>query len=207
MGEAADNFLRYATSIGGAVWIGSDDDLPHRVQLRATFADPKDAEHAVRFSLDMRLKDFGKTLSLAPPGESLALNEVFTEIFEKPQKRARDARRISDVKQLQLAAELYFDKNGAYPQDLSLMAPEFIRSIPVDSVRGTPPVYSASPDRKKYHMGTVLEDESNGALRNDADFNSEKAGWKNGFDGDDAGLCVETGGRADIEAACYDVVP
>ena len=49
-------------------------------------------------------------------------------------KKSRDARRIADVKQLQLALELYFDANsGSYlvGTDMSGLAPAYIPAIPV----------------------------------------------------------------------------
>ena len=48
-------------------------------------------------------------------------------------KKSRDARRIADVKQLQLALELYFDANsGTYPlgTDMSGLATAYIPAIP-----------------------------------------------------------------------------
>ena len=54
--------------------------------------------------------------------------------------KGRDARRISDVKQIQLALELYYDKNQSYPTAAQAMSTStsvlvtngFISSLPVD---------------------------------------------------------------------------
>ncbi len=54
--------------------------------------------------------------------------------------KGRDARRISDVKQIQLALELYYDKNQTYPTAAQAMSTStsvlvtngFISSLPVD---------------------------------------------------------------------------
>lgn len=51
--------------------------------------------------------------------------------------KARDARRVSDVKQIQTALEMYFDSNAAYPSKADFDTPtkslkQFINVIPVN---------------------------------------------------------------------------
>jgi hypothetical protein len=46
--------------------------------------------------------------------------------------RERDSRRVSDVKHIQLALELYYDGNKKYPERLSELSPEFIDGVPRD---------------------------------------------------------------------------
>lgn len=120
-------------------------------------------------------------------------------------RKSRDARRITDLKQIQLALELYFDGfgNGQYPQaeancpagfgtynGLNRAAPDglvnngYIPSIPTDPLRtGTPgePCYpyatptAAAGTRTTYHIGASFEDEDNPALASDRDCNSVTA--------------------------------
>lgn len=56
----------------------------------------------------------------------------------------RDTRRVSDLKQIQLALELYYDSNTSYPTDLSQVGTQFISSIPSDP-SGASYYYKALP--------------------------------------------------------------
>lgn len=50
-------------------------------------------------------------------------------------QKARDARRISDVKNIQLALEEYYNDNLKYPQDIyaaNALAPTYMPSVPTD---------------------------------------------------------------------------
>ena len=70
------------------------------------------------------------------------LASVVLASLNTAREKSRDAKRISDVKQLQLALELYFDSNGAYPTataGLAELTPTFIPVVP------TPPPACVSP--------------------------------------------------------------
>lgn len=86
------------------------------------------------------------------------LSSVVLASLNSARLKGRDARRISDIKQLQLALELYYDANQSYPAvaytsgnastSLSaLTSGNFISSIPNDPTNGGTYVYSyASAD-------------------------------------------------------------
>src|SRR3989338_10601381 len=80
--------------------------------------------------------------------------------------RARDARRIADVKQLQLALELYFDANGGYPENLRELQPKFIPVVPTDPGTQGEYIYEKRSDGS-YYMAAMLEDPSASYLQND----------------------------------------
>ena len=137
--------------------------------------------------------------------------------------KSRDARRISDVKQLQLALELYFDGagTGQYPaangnctvadhQGLNvLVTNNYISSIPTDPNSAALCYRYATPaaagTRTTYHLGATLET-INPALSSDGDV-AYVAAWTNDFDGTSpvaAGAQCGTAAGADN---CYDVRP
>ena len=63
------------------------------------------------------------------------LASIVLASLDSARKKGRDARRIADVKQLQLALELYYDANNAFPLSLSvanLVTPGYISTIPAD---------------------------------------------------------------------------
>src|SRR3989344_3995963 len=88
--------------------------------------------------------------------------------------QTRDYKRVTDVDQLRIAAELYFDDNGSYPIELS---PEnlkaYIKSIPKDPLTDSYYNYAYYPADKpiKFQIWTSLEFRSR-KLDIDSDINS-----------------------------------
>lgn len=133
------------------------------------------------------------------------LSSVVLASLNTAREKARDAKRISDVKQLQLALELYFDSNGMYPASTlaasTLVADGYIAVIPTDPVGGGAYNYawnlSAPTD---YHIGTTLEDDGHTVLNSDVDCSSLAIG------GCFAAAAVG-GGFDGIAAGVYDLTP
>ena len=73
------------------------------------------------------------------------LSSVVLASLNSARQKGRDARRISDLKQLQLALELYYDSNGStYPttaQGLAALAPTHIATVPTDPQGGGNYIY------------------------------------------------------------------
>jgi prepilin-type N-terminal cleavage/methylation domain-containing protein len=109
--------------------------------------------------------------------------------------KARDARRIADIRQIQLALELYADANSqSYPASdeqgvdsvtgFRAIATKFISSVPQDPVDGTDTakgyqyqsflssagaVCNAATGCAFYQLGASLEQTDNNALKGDVD--------------------------------------
>jgi general secretion pathway protein G len=132
--------------------------------------------------------------------------------------KSRDARRISDIKQLQLALAVFYDSNAGYPSALSCLAPTYISSVPTDPSTNVDYPYTpigsglcscaTVSNVTSYHLGAALEDPQNSALKNDTD-NTALAAKCNGspqghvpFDGTSKS-CDTAGGTEQ----CYDVTP
>ena len=85
---------------------------------------------------------------------------------------SRDARGIVDIKQLQLALELYFDGKGngsSYPVSLDLLATNgYISAIPSDPLTREP-YYYIRCGLAFYHIAADLENAGSAALASDAD--------------------------------------
>lgn len=102
------------------------------------------------------------------------LSSIVLASLNSARKKARDARRVADVKQLQLALELYFDANRAYPTTLTaanLVTPGYISTIPSDPLSGnyTYAALGSGASCTSYHLGATLEETTNAALTGDAD--------------------------------------
>lgn len=120
------------------------------------------------------------------------LSSVVLASLNDARQKSRDAKRIADVKQLQLALELFFDSNGSYPTStgLSALAPDYISVLPTDPVSGNNYTYgyNANP-ATDYHLAATLEQTSHTALDADADADTSSS-WSStgGFDGSASGV-------------------
>lgn len=80
------------------------------------------------------------------------LSSVVLASLNSARKKGRDARRISDMKQLQLALELYYDANQSYPAGTgsastslaTLVTNNYISSVPQDPTNAANYVYMYS---------------------------------------------------------------
>lgn len=109
------------------------------------------------------------------------LSSVVLASLNGARKKGRDARRISDIKQIQLALEMYYDANSSeYPDALSSLAPTYISTVPTDPQTAAAYNYGnltsagascaiASGVCSNYILGATLEDSANGALNQDID--------------------------------------
>ncbi len=130
---------------------------------------------------------------------------------------SRDARRISDLKSIQLALSLYYNDNTQYPTTLAPLAPNYISVIPTDPSGGANynfSVYNAAGTSNcaanlpvRYHLAADMEKLTGSALpSDDADYinaGSACTGSLAKFHGA-ASACTGTSAGADD---CYDVVP
>jgi|SRR3989344_4976479 len=100
------------------------------------------------------------------------LASVVLVSLNNARQKARDARRIADIRQVSLALENYYDDNIAYPAALSSLAPTYIAVVPTDPQ--TQAVYnyntaSCPAANQEYVLGATLELGTNPALDNDVD--------------------------------------
>ena len=148
------------------------------------------------------------------------LASIVLASLNNARKKSRDARRITDVKQLQLALELYFDGTGVsqYPaatatctavpdttadgenHGLQILAKSgYIPQVPRDPSGSTKCyMYAAltTGTRTTYHLGALLEDTGNSALTGDKDAASDVT-----FTSDFSGLSAGTSNACDGTAA------
>ncbi len=100
------------------------------------------------------------------------LSSVVLASLNSARQKSRDARRISDIKQIQLALELYFDSNAAYPTATSALVTTYIATNPIDPTTGAIYSYAALGSGSicsSYHLGATLENTTHSALNSDID--------------------------------------
>ncbi len=102
------------------------------------------------------------------------------------QRQGRDARRISDLRQVQNALELYFNANGVYPnvptwnnlQTTLAAAAIGVSNVPDDPKSGAH--YQYVSDGATYVLGATLEDGNNPNLRDSIKINPIQGGFSCG---------------------------
>ncbi len=157
------------------------------------------------------------------------LSSIVLASLNSARKKGRDARRVSDIKQLQLALELYYDSCNRYPNvaqfsatgagcignSAGLVGNGFISTLPKDPSTGANYSYAANgtaTNCSSYHLGATLELTTHPALANDADADvaATCTGGIPEFSGLSAGsTCDSTPGTAQPGGTetCYDVKP
>ena len=138
------------------------------------------------------------------------LASVVLASLNSAREKSRDTRRVADLKNIQLALELYFDSEGMYPIGnfdtamATLVTEDYLPTAPSDPVAAADYFYAtdSATTPLEYHLGAILEatDGDNGVLGSDPDFDS--AAFQNGFQGGAAG-CSGTG----TPDTCYDITP
>jgi prepilin-type N-terminal cleavage/methylation domain-containing protein len=168
-------------------------------------------------SLPRRLRGFTLIELLVVIAIIGLLSSIVITSLNAARMKGRDAKRLSDVKQIQLALSLYADANdGSYPLSLSTLAPTYISVLPTDPngssyANGGQYFYAvtytgASPAAcSSYHLGALLEDSTNSALSTDGDFSGGHA--CTGSPPDFYGGSSDCGSSTGTPDKCFDVTP
>jgi len=128
----------------------------------------------------------GAGVTPTTPLDSKTLTEARAQYLETDPV---DITHINNIKSLQTALEKYYANKLVYPTKLSQLAPSFMYLVPKYS-SNEDYLYAYYPADKptKYHLGAKLGGKNPADTRifsQDADFNSNQAGYVNGFDGAD----------------------
>ncbi len=123
--------------------------------------------------------------------------------------KLRDAQRVTDIKQIQVALSEYATaSNSQYPTTLSKLVPDFLAVVPVDPVTKDFYRYAAlgtGASCFSYHLGTNLEDVGNGNLNSDSDASVSRR--CTGSSVDFIGGGVTSCGGSEGTDQCFDVKP
>lgn len=125
--------------------------------------------------------------------------------------KSRDARRVADIKQIQLALELYFDANRSYPTGTAALATGgFMPTIPTDPAGSAAYGYQSITSLSTltacaaepclfYHLMANIEEDTNPSLKSDSD-RATAAPFA-------TGTTESPCGTANATDKCYDVTP
>lgn len=109
------------------------------------------------------------------------------------QRKARDTKRVADVKQLQNAVELFYSEGAAYPltttttnetwAEFSTAIDTYITNVPIDPTNSDANsyvyTYGANTLGTEYFIGAQLEDKTHDSLTGDDDvsYAAANSGW------------------------------
>lgn len=128
------------------------------------------------------------------------LSSIVLASLNTARQKSRDARRVADIKQIQLAMQLYYDASSTYPNALANLVPTYIATLPADPVGQVTYGYDRLNSGASYAVCANLEDGTNQALKSDLDAANPNC---NGTSTTDAVGCD----NADTSRHCYDVGP
>ncbi len=128
------------------------------------------------------------------------LSSVVLASLNSARTKARDTRRVADLKQIQIAMELYADANsGVYPTNLTTglkcaatgcTGGQSLSTIPTDPKDQTTYKFGYAPaSPTRYHLGANMEQDVGQTTLDSADIDANSTAWTGvvgGFDGADA---------------------
>lgn len=159
------------------------------------------------------------------------LASIITVSLVSSRAKGRDAKRISDIKTLQLALETYYNDNSAYPLTIQSLTPNYLPTLPSDpnssvacvagneagcyvynSFSGNNSANCGTTVIVRYHLGAAMESTELTSVQTflqDADWNiaapyaqcTGGGGKTSSFAGKSVG-CISTTAAPD---SCYDV--
>ncbi len=144
------------------------------------------------------------------------LSSIVLASLNSARKKGRDARRIADVKQIQLALELYYDAHSSYPTTAqyaaNLVSEGFISTVPTDPSSGLGYAYEAigtGTTCSSYHLGAKLETTGHTALSSDVDYTAVASSQCTGGTwAGNADIAAANGGfNGGSDGVIYDVRP
>lgn len=111
-----EEFFEKIGEITGEVWIGKKDNYLYKIKGEKEInmsQFEKTAKGAIMIKVDMDFSNFDQPVKIEAPKEYKNFNEIFAPSFGsaliETQQKAKDARIIADMTQMQTIAEIYFD--------------------------------------------------------------------------------------------------
>ncbi|TSC69166.1 MAG: Uncharacterized protein G01um101456_310 [Parcubacteria group bacterium Gr01-1014_56] len=147
------------------------------------------------------------------------LSGIIVASLGAAKQSSRDAKRIADIKNIQISLALYYNDNLKYPQSLTIAAfLPYLPILPKDPLPSQSYVYAAlAPGSgglgncnaaNKYHLGAILEQAGNAALSEDADRVKDSGSYTGclGYASDFEGASLDCGTSVSSPDLCYDMV-
>jgi len=131
------------------------------------------------------------------------LASIILVSLNSARQKARDTRRISDLRQVALGLELYYDNNNnAYPSVTgctqanwqgtmtTALQGTYMSNVPLDPLNNATYFYAYSSNGTKYVLKARLENTANTALNTDVDGDALSCTTANGASCNDPAYCI-----------------
>lgn len=97
------------------------------------------------------------------------LSGVILANLNTTRAKSRDAKKVADIKTIQIALEVYFDVYRKFPGTLSGLTPTYLPNVPTPPGGGAYVYVPLNSSCNDYHLGAALELGSNVGLIDDRD--------------------------------------
>jgi len=165
-------FLDKMGEITGEIWIGKKDLYLYKVRGEKEIDMSKlelGGKGKAIVKLDINFAKFNQPIEIKAPEESISIEEIldailtpFLGVMGEARSRARDARRMADLRQIQTAMEIYYSERNRYLSSANMPKSigDYLPSLSTDPGNGPCPDYrwiSNLKDPQKHCLYTCLE--------------------------------------------------
>lgn len=105
--------------INGEIWIGKKDSLLYKSSVNISI---KGYGAKANITMVLERGNFNSPVEVQVPEGVKTVEEILDEVMGESRMQARDAKRMSDLRQIQTALELYYTDNSSYPIQLQVLA-------------------------------------------------------------------------------------
>lgn len=146
----------------GEIWIGKKDLLPYKISVNFTLdSNAKEISNSKYFyeaNFVVLFKNFDQPVQIDTPEKTVPLEEIIGGIISSTRQKSRDVHRKSDLRQITLALEMYYDNHGSYPSLLDKLVPEIFSAVPVDPSTKQFYQYQLKSGGQDYEICANMED-------------------------------------------------
>ncbi len=138
--------------------------VPHEMSASLRLVPSDDVvrmkDKQVRLTVDLTLTHINTPVSIDAPQETISLDDaeklVFGNSIVDARAAGRDAKRVADIKQTQLALELFYNDRGHYPASLLYLVPAYMPAMLIDPADSLSYIYT-SAGGSTYSLSANLE--------------------------------------------------
>ncbi|OGE88978.1 MAG: hypothetical protein A3J07_04740 [Candidatus Doudnabacteria bacterium RIFCSPLOWO2_02_FULL_49_13] len=115
--------LKGVTFTTGELWIGKKDYYLRKITGGVSASTESNSVGSGQVNWEFKMSNFNQPLNIQAPAEYKTVDEITAlltgQSLGDARENSRDAKRISDIRQLQTALELFYNDNARYPTALN----------------------------------------------------------------------------------------
>jgi len=143
-----EEILGKIDEITAEIWIGKKDNYLYKIKAEKEIdlsqfyelVKGKPIKEIVAIKTDIDFSNFNQPVKIEAPENYKGLEEILPGALEEARAKARDARRIEDLRQISVVMILYYEDKGKYPSSINTLTSEpYLLVIPTDPGDGSCP--------------------------------------------------------------------